>query len=149
MWRHRRVVGNGIRNRPAEHRKRAREYDLGRARESPAALEQRAGRIDVDAHADVELRFGLSADDRSEMEDRVRVRCDGLLDQGRIGQIARDDANPRFAECRRYNIEEDELLHFAGVAARVGKSASRENAAGKTAAQEAGAASNHNAHWNP
>jgi hypothetical protein len=68
LRRQRRVVGDGVGQRTAEDRERAREHELGRRREAAAALEQKARRIEIDAHADVEVRLGMSADDGGEMK---------------------------------------------------------------------------------
>ena len=76
LRRQRRVVGHGIGQRSAEYRERAREHEFRRRRAAAATLEQAARRIDVDAHADVELGFGLPADDRGKMKHAVGVRRD-------------------------------------------------------------------------
>ena len=64
--------------------------NLGGAAQRPAALEQRARRVEIHAHADVEVGLGLAADDGREVEDRVGVARDGARDDRRIGEVAGD-----------------------------------------------------------
>ena len=73
LRRQRRVVGHRIGQRAAEHRERAREHEFRRRGQAAAALEQRARRVEVDAHADVEVRLGLAAHDGGEMEHGIGV----------------------------------------------------------------------------
>ena len=74
LRRQRRVVGHRIGQRSAEDGERAREHELRRRGEPAAALEQQARRVEVDAHADVEVGLGLAAHDRGEMEHACRCR---------------------------------------------------------------------------
>ena len=98
--------------------------NLGGASRRAAALEQRARRVEIDAHADVELRLGLSADDRREMEHAVGIRRDRALDQRRIGEVAGDgvrraDRRPTRGATSTSTIASDRAL----AAARVGERA--------------------------
>ena len=117
--------GTGIGQRAAENRERAREDELRRRREPAAALEQQPCRIEIDAHADVEIGFGLSAHDGGEMEDGVGIRGDRALDDRRIGEIAGHAAHARIAEVRRWDDVEQHEFADGSRARRGRRSASR------------------------
>ena len=81
-----------------------------------------ARRVEVDAHADVEVGLGLAADDRGEMEHRVGVGRDGALDDGGVGEIAGDGRDARVGERRRgHDVEQHDLAESRATAARVGQ----------------------------
>ena len=53
-----------------------------------ADFEQRSSPIEVHSHPEIEIRFGLAADDGSEMEDRGGLSRDDLLEQRAVGNVA-------------------------------------------------------------
>ena len=61
--------------------------NFGGAVQRAATLEQIARRVDVDAHADIEVGFGLPADDGGEVEDAVGVRRHHRVDDRAIGRL--------------------------------------------------------------
>ena len=70
------VVRHHRGQRAAEDRERAREHEARRLVEAAARVEQCARRVDVDPHAEVELRLRLTAHDRREVVDDVDVVLD-------------------------------------------------------------------------
>src|SRR5438034_1256550 len=61
------------------------------------------------ANADVELRFGLAAHHRREMEDRVGAGRDDALDQRRVGEIARYERHAWIGDGCTDDVDEHEL----------------------------------------
>ena len=100
--RQRRVVAHRIRHIVgacgAEHRERAREYEPRRLRQCTQRFEQMPCRIENDPDPEIELRFGLAADDRREMEHRLRVVPDQRAHGERIGDVAGDELDARIVE---------------------------------------------------
>lgn len=84
------VVGDRVGKRATEHGDRAREHEFRRLGEGATGFEQVPRRVDVDAHAENEIGFGLAADDRRKMEHRVRAGCQCAHDRRRVGEIAGD-----------------------------------------------------------
>ena len=57
----------------------------------PAAdFEQRARAVQIHAHAEIEVRFRLTADHRREMKDGGRLAFGGALEQLAVADVARD-----------------------------------------------------------
>ena len=53
-----------------------------------ASLQQMARCVQIDLHAQVEIRLGLAADDGGQMKDRADIRLDEALQEGWIGDVA-------------------------------------------------------------
>src|SRR4051812_46959257 len=76
-----------------------------------AELEKRPCRIDIDAHAEVKVRFCHPADDRREMKYRACVTVDDGLQQSRLRNVSGDSRNAAIRKRRRLcDIDESELL---------------------------------------
>ena len=80
------------------------------------------------------------------MEDRVGAGRDDALDQRRVSEIARYDRHAWIGDGCADDVDEHELAYVARFAPRVGERAVREERAGKTAAEEAGATGDDDAH---
>ena len=121
--------------------------NFGGVAQLAAALEQVARRVEVDAHADVELGFGLPADDGGEVEHAGGVRGERRVDDGAVGDVAGDDAHARVVEAGGgHHVDEDDLAQRARLAAGVGQRPPREQRAGEAGAEEAGAAGDDDSH---
>ncbi|KAJ3472047.1 hypothetical protein NLI96_g13414 [Meripilus lineatus] len=104
-------------------------------------LEQRARRVEVDPHAEIEIGFGLPADDRREVEDRARLRIDRAFEHRAIGDVADDRRHARVTEIAALDdAEQHQLVDLAGPAVRAGQLAALEQLARETLAEKAAAA---------
>ena len=84
------VIGNDIRERRAEHRKRRCEHHARAIAFNGAdRLEQRARRVEIDAVALVEIGLGFARDDGREVEDHVGLFRDQLVHSAAFAEIAR------------------------------------------------------------
>ena len=118
--------------------------NLGGAASVAATLEQRARGVEVDAHADVELRLRLPADDGGEMEHACPCRARRRARRRRVGEVAGDGRHARVAGQRRgRDVDERDRRDRAHASARVGERAALEELAGEAGAQEPGAAGDH------
>ncbi|CAE6843763.1 hypothetical protein R75465_06840 [Paraburkholderia aspalathi] len=64
----------------------------------PARFQQQTGRVQIDAHAEIEIRLGLPTHDRGKMEDGRRPVVDHALEHAALGDIAHFRAYTRIAE---------------------------------------------------
>ncbi len=140
------VVRHRIGERSAENGERAREDELRRARQLATALEQRASRVEVDAHADVELRFRLAAHHRRKMEDGIGVVRHDPFNQRGLGKIAGHHRDAPVGDRRGDDVDQHQVADLVRLAAGVGERAASEEGAREATAQEAGAAGDHDAH---
>ena len=81
LRRQRRIVEHDRRKRAAVDRDRAGEDDARLMARRAADFEQRARPVQVHAHAEIEVRFRLTADHRREMKNGGGLAVDGALEQ--------------------------------------------------------------------
>ena len=144
----RRVVRHRIGQAAAEHGERAREHEFRRRIAGARAFEEISRRIEVHAHADVEVGFGLAADDGRQVKYRVGIRRDDRVDERAIIQRALDRPHAHVGvRRRRHDVDEHELAHRPRIAAGIGQRSSLENRVGEAAAEEAGATGDHDSHF--
>ena len=106
-----------------------------------AHFEQRTRRVEIDPHAEVEIGFGLPADDRREVEDRARLRVDRAVEHRAVGDVADDRRHARVAEIAAGDdVEQDQLVDLLAAAVGAGQFAALEQLARETLAEKAGAA---------
>ena len=141
------MVRHRIRQLAAEDCERARKNELRRPRQLAAPFQQRARRIEIDSHPDIELGFGLPAHDGGEVEDRIGVWRKRACDQCGIGEITRDDARPRIAYVRSGDVDEHQLADLARIAAGIGQATEIEYFSAKAATDKTGAAGDQDAHY--
>jgi hypothetical protein len=68
-------------------------------------------RIEIDAHAEIEIVLRLAADHRRQVKDRRRLRIDDRTDGGRIGDVALHHAHARIGEAEhRHCVEQHQLV---------------------------------------
>ena len=140
-------VGHRIGQRAAEHRAGAREDEPGRCRERAAALEQRSRGIDVDAPAEVEVRFGFTAHDGGEMKDAVGASASARsISAGSAMSPVNDRTRGSAEPARRPTSTSVTRSICARLASRVGKRAARQQCGGEFAAEESGAAGDDDVH---
>ena len=81
LRRQRRIVEHDRRKGAAVDRDRAGEDEARLMARRAADLEQRARAVQVHAHAEIEVRFRLTADHRREMKNGRRLAFGGALEQ--------------------------------------------------------------------
>jgi hypothetical protein len=112
----------------------------------PADFEQRACGVEIDPHAQVEVRFGHSADDGREMEDRRRVRIDRGLQEPRIADISCDLPNASIRHRRAGDdVDQRDAIDDRAAVVRRTERASQERL-GKATAKKTGAARDNHVH---
>ena len=141
------VVGNRVGQGAAEYGERAREDEFRRPRERAAGVEQPSRRIDIDAHAEVEVGFGCAADDRREVEYRIGATRERPLDRRRVGEVADDRRDRRTGRrAGRDRVDGDDLANRAPRPLRVDERASGGELAREPRAEEAARAGDDDAH---
>ena len=112
-----------------------------------AGFEQEAEGIDVDAHPQVEVGFGLTADHRGQVEDRACFHIDNLLDHRRVGNIAGDDFHPGIVKAfRRHHVEQHQFVDFLLNALSILQYTALQQLFCQTFSQKTGAACNQYVH---
>ena len=107
-------------------------------------------RVEIHTHAGIELRLGLAADHGREMEHGIGIGRERTLEQRRVGEVAGDRRDALVAgKARGNHVEQRDRRDLAHTALRVGEGVAREEMAGQTAAEKAGAAGDHDAHSMP
>src|SRR6185295_4482363 len=88
--------------RAAEDGERAREDEAWRFLEMTARFEKRARRVDIDAHAEVELSLRLAADDRREVVHGVDAALDNRGRKAVVGDRPGSPVDARIVDraCR-------------------------------------------------
>ena len=83
------IVGDGVGKRRAEHRDRRGEHEFRLVAVADCAdrFQQRAGAVEIDAVALLEIGFRLARDHAGEMEDHVRPFRDRFFRDARRGEI--------------------------------------------------------------
>ncbi len=95
-----------------------------------AAFQQQARSIEVDTHSEIEIRFGLAADNCRQVKDGGRLRRDHSLKQSTVGDVAGDLFNPRVVETGGGDhVDQDDLADGLQLAATVRQAALPEQAA--------------------
>ena len=138
------VVGDRGRERRAIDRDRGGEDDLRLIAGGADRFEQRAGAVEIDVVALVEIGFGLARHDAGEMEDHLRPAGDQLLRRARCGEIAgRDIDLAREARrlFRRHHVGQRQLVDRLTVELAV-----LDQPRGELAADHAGGAGDQNMH---
>jgi len=93
----------------------------------PAGFEQQPRRIEIDAHAKLEIRLSLAADNRSQMEDGRRSSVDHAFQHAALGDIADLDAHPAIVKpTRRNHVQQHKLGQRLRLAMRVFQCAARQ-----------------------
>lgn len=95
-------------------------------------LQQQPEGVDIDAHAQVEVRLGLTADDGRQVEDRVHLSFQGRLDDARTGDVAAQDPHPLIVQVRRRDhIQQGQALDLPRLALGIRQRAQRKQPAGQ------------------
>ena len=90
-------------------------------------VEQDAGRIQIDAHAEIEVSFGFAADDSSKMKHRLCRRCQHARDQRGIGDVAFDRADTGIIEALcGVAVQQHDARNRLLLALRIGQRAARQ-----------------------
>ena len=113
----------------------------------PAHLEQRARRIEVDAHAEIEVGLSLAADDRREMEDRGGLAVDHAGEECGIRDVPGDRHDPRVGGGRRgRDVHEREAIDPLRLAVGPSQRSALEQRPRQALTEKAGAAGNDDVH---
>jgi len=131
----------------AVDRAAAREDDPRAMTARAADLQQRSRRVEVDAHAEIEIRLSLAADNGSKVKDRGGIGVDQALEQRRIGNVAGERADPRVAgRWGRDDVEEHEAVDCLFPAVEAGELAALEQLLRQTLSEKSCAAGDENFH---
>ena len=111
-----------------------------------ADLEQRARAVQVHAHAEIEVRFRLTADHRREMKNGGGLAFGGALEQLAVADVAGDLRHARITQSfSRDDVDErDPVDRF--VPAAGGEMTALQQPGCEGFAEEAGTAGNEDAH---
>jgi hypothetical protein len=112
-----------------------------------AGFEKLTRRIDVDSHAEIEVRFGHSAHHGGKMEHRAGRRIDDAVEQPAIRDVAGDGCYARISERRRSShIDQNKSLDRARPAVAIVQRAAFEQLSREPGSEKSGAAGHHHVH---
>ena len=142
------AVGDDIRQRRAENRDRTREQQARPVARLAAGLEHDAVAVEIDAHAKLEVGFGLPADHGGQMEHAVGVHAQCLGDRTVVADLAADEIHARVLHAvgRLGQVQERDAFERGALAARIEGVALRQQGARDALAEKAATAGDEDVH---